>query len=226
MSSNPNILGIRAKKIGLMIVDVRKAADKEIIDCAKALGITSKRFKAYESGALCPSLPELEVLAFVCNIPLEHFWNPDNLLSQRSKDEQEKIEQFIRVRQRVIAAQLRVTRDSNKISLKSISQKTGIPSSRIGKYERGEIPIPVAELESIASALSIQMPDLLVRHGKVGKWRAEKDLVEQFQDLPIEMQQFICKPVNLPYLELAMKLSDTSVDKLRAIAENILNITY
>lgn len=226
MSSNPNLLNIRAKKIGLMILDVRKAADKELVDCAKALGITTKRFKAYESGTLSPSLPELEALAFICNVPLEHFWDPDSILSQKSKDEQEKIDQFLKVRQRVIAAHLRVTRDTQKISLKAISQKTGIPSSRIGKYERGEAAIPVTELEVIAAALGIQMQDLLVQHGRIGKWRAEKDLVEQFQDLPLEMQQFICKPVNMPYLELAMKLSDTSVDKLRAIAENILNITF
>ncbi len=226
MSSNPNLSNIRAKKIGLLIMDVRKAADKELVDCAKALGVTTKRFKSYEAGALSPSLPELETLAYVCNVPLEHFWDPDLLFSQKSKEDQEKIEQFIKVRQRVIAAQLRVTRDTNHVSLKSLSQKTGIPSNRIGRYERGEIAIPIPELEALAAALGLLIPDLLVKFGRIGKWRAEKDLVEQFQDLPLEMQQFICKPINMPYLELAMKLSDTSVDKLRAIAENILNITF
>jgi hypothetical protein len=33
-------------------------------------------------------------------------------------------------------------------------------------------------------------------------------------------------PVNRPYLELAMKLSSMSRDKLRAVAEDLLDITY
>ena len=37
---------------------------------------------------------------------------------------------------------------------------------------------------------------------------------------------FVCKPVNRPYLELAMKLSGMSTDKLRSVAEDLLDITF
>jgi hypothetical protein len=40
------------------------------------------------------------------------------------------------------------------------------------------------------------------------------------------MQNFVCKPVNRPYLELAKKLSGMSTDKLRSLAEDILEITF
>ena len=49
--------------------------------------------------------------------------------------------------------------------------------------------------------------------------------VEQFLDLPEELQAFVCLPVNRPYLELALKLSDMSKDKLRSVAEDLLDIT-
>jgi hypothetical protein len=65
-----------------------------------------------------------------------------------------------------------------------------------------------------------------VSHGRFGHWRESKSMVDQFMELPLEIQHFIVKPINLPYLELAMKLSQTSVEKLRGIAENILDITY
>jgi hypothetical protein len=39
------------------------------------------------------------------------------------------------------------------------------------------------------------------------------------------MRQFILRPINRSYLELAMELSDMEVDKLRTIAESILDIT-
>jgi len=40
------------------------------------------------------------------------------------------------------------------------------------------------------------------------------------------VRAFISKPVNLPYLELAMRLSDLSAEKLRGVAEGLLEITY
>jgi hypothetical protein len=45
-------------------------------------------------------------------------------------------------------------------------------------------------------------------------------------ELPEDVREFICKPVNLPYLKLAMRLSELSVEKLRAVAEGLLEITY
>ena len=49
--------------------------------------------------------------------------------------------------------------------------------------------------------------------------------MQKFIELPEEMQNFVCQPVNRPYLELAMKLSDMSREKLRAVAEGLLDIT-
>ncbi len=226
MSANPELSSIRAKKVGLLILDGRKAADKEVVDCARALGISTSRYRAYESGRITPSLSEMEALAYVFNIPVEHFFNPSSMLSRDSENDAKTISQFLQVRNRVIAAQLRLARDNHHTSLKALSSNTGIPSTRIGRYERGELPIPVTDLELMASALSIPLDSFFVSHGRFGHWRESKSMVDQFMELPLEIQHFIVKPINLPYLELAMKLSQTSVEKLRGIAENILDITY
>ena len=39
------------------------------------------------------------------------------------------------------------------------------------------------------------------------------------------MQAFLCQVVNRPYLELAMKLSEMSKERLRSVAEGLLDIT-
>ena len=44
-------------------------------------------------------------------------------------------------------------------------------------------------------------------------------------ELPAELQAFVSQPVNRPYLELAIKLSSMSSDKLRSVAEGLLDIT-
>jgi len=226
MSANPEVTSIRAKKFGLLILDARKAADKEVVDCARALGISTSRYRAYETGRIPPTLSELEALAYIFNIPVEHFWNPSAMLSRDAESETKSINQFLQIRNRVIAAQLRLARDGSRASLKSLSATTGIPSARIGRYERGELPIPITDLELLTTALSIPLDSFYVSRGRFGHWRESKSMVDQFMELPLEIQHFIVKPINLPYLELAMKLSQTSVEKLRGIAENILDITY
>jgi hypothetical protein len=55
---------------------------------------------------------------------------------------------------------------------------------------------------------------------------AQQKAIQDFLQLPPELQNFVCKPVNRPYLELAMKLSGMSTDKLRSVAEDILDITF
>jgi hypothetical protein len=47
-----------------------------------------------------------------------------------------------------------------------------------------------------------------------------------FDDLPEDVQAFVVEPGNLSYLQTAMRLSVMDVDKLRGIAEGILDITF
>jgi hypothetical protein len=49
--------------------------------------------------------------------------------------------------------------------------------------------------------------------------------MQKFMNLPKDLQDFVCQPVNRPYLELAMKLSSMPRDKLRSVAEGLLDIT-
>ena len=94
------------------------------------------------------------------------------------------------------------------------------------RYETGELPIPLSELELLANVLEIPIEQFYDKHGPIGKWRNQQGTYLKFLDLPPEVQQFVCKPVNRPYLELAMRLSDLSAEKLRAVAEVLLEITY
>ncbi len=54
----------------------------------------------------------------------------------------------------------------------------------------------------------------------------QQKAIQEFLLLPLELQNFVSKPINRPYLELAKKLSGMSTDKLRSLAEDILEITF
>ena len=64
------------------------------------------------------------------------------------------------------------------------------------------------------------------RRGPIGQWMTSEETVKDFLEMPAELRQFVATPVNRPYLELAMKLSSMSRDKLRSVAEDLLDITF
>jgi hypothetical protein len=53
----------------------------------------------------------------------------------------------------------------------------------------------------------------------------DQGAINEFLQLPNELRAFVCMPVNRPYLELARNLSQLSTDKLRSVAEGLLDIT-
>ena len=75
-------------------------------------------------------------------------------------------------------------------------------------------------------ALGGRVETFFDRTGPIGQWMLSEEAIRDFLQLPLELRQFVAQPVNRPYLELAMKLSDMSKEKLRSVAENILDITF
>ena len=137
-----------------------------------------------------------------------------------------QVQQLNMIRQRMIGTQLKVLRNKNNVSVHDLSEITGIPESVLKQYESGEITIPTPHLEIIAGSLNIRMEDFFDQRGPIGSWRAQQQAIKQFMELPRDLQDFVGRPVNLPYLTLAMRLSELSVDKLRGVAEGLLEITY
>jgi len=216
---------LRTKKLGVLIRDARMAARRSIDECAKAIGVTKGIFRAYEEGRRAPSLPELEILVYYLNLPIDHFWGKSSLSSDASPTDPIDLPQLAELRQRMIGALLRQERNHASISIKALTQETGISGARIKGYELGERPIPLPELESLLAALGSRVETFFDQSGPVGKWMTDQKSIQQFLELPKELQSFVCQPVNRPYLELALKLSSMSTDKLRSVAEGLLDIT-
>jgi transcriptional regulator with XRE-family HTH domain len=216
---------LRTKKLGVLIRDVRLAARRNIDECAQAVGVTKGVFRAYEEGRRAPSLPELEVLVYYLRLPIDHFWGKASISSDHSPVEPLDLPQLMELRQRMIGALLRQERNTASLSIKALTQETGIPSGRIKAYELGERAIPLPELEALLTALGGRIETFFDQNGPIGEWMTDQKSMQQFLGLPKELQAFVCQPVNRPYLELAMKLSSMSTDKLRSVAEGLLDIT-
>ena len=224
MTPNPILKTIRAKKLGVLIRDARLVSGKTLEECAQAIGVPPERFEKFELGLEAPSLPELELLAYTLKLPLEHFWGNERLQKNGSQAAVDTAQVKL-LRQKMIGALVRKVRLAHGITLETAAAETNLSVEKLKAYELGEIAIPLPDLETISQVYNTSIFDFKDQHSPVGNWFASQKAMRAFQDLPQELQGFICKPINRPYLELAIRLSEMSVEKLRGVAEGLLEIT-
>ena len=218
-------ISILSKKMGVLLKVARTRRGESKKSCGDVIGVSSRTITKYESGEKSPSLPELEVLAFYLDLPLENFWEdtaPDH--QDRIKD-LPNLEKRLELRNLKIGAALRKFRQESKLSMKEVADKIGITTYRLKSYEQGAFPIPVAELNALARLYDHQLSDLVVDSGPIAEWAHSYQVGEEFLKLTPDLQDFVIKPVNRPYLEIAVKLSQMSVDQMRDVAERLLDIT-
>ena len=216
---------LRTRKLGVLIRDARMAARKTVIEVAQAMGISPALLRTYEEGRKAPSLPELEVLAYYLNLPIQHFWSGETLSDDTARTEPINLPQLVALRQRIIGTLLRQKRQQTSVSLKDLSTETGIPQGRLKAYELGGFAIPLPELEAILTVIGGRVEAFHDQNSPVGKWMNDQAAIQEFLNLTPELRTFVCAPVNRPYLELARNLSQLSAERLRAVAEGLLEIT-
>ncbi len=216
---------LRSKKLGLLIRDMRLAQRRSLEECAQAIGVTPDTFRAYEEAERSPSLPELEALVYYLQVPIQRFWSDTLAAGSAQPGEKFDLHRLYDLRQRMIGARLRKEREKTNYTIQDLAQETGIAAGQIEAYELGESPIPVPVLDVLLTALSSRVEVFFDQGGPVGSWLTSQKAIEKFLDLPKELQDFVCQPVNRPYLELAIKLSEMSKERLRSVAEGLLDIT-
>jgi transcriptional regulator with XRE-family HTH domain len=224
MSNLPAAPALRAKILGVLMKEARLAARKTGKECAEAMGCPPAVYTACEQGQKSPSLPEIELLAYFLDVPPAHFWGDRSLAETKAAAPPPAA--MTRLRDRIIGAQLRKARTSTKAKLKAVAESAGLSSSRLTAYELGERPIPLPELEMLTARLGLSLGDLLEAHGQVGDWESTHLAVERFRQISPDLREFVSQPANEGYLRLAQHISQMPTEKLRSLAESLLEITY
>lgn len=149
---------IRSKIVGLLMRSARENAGKSQKDMAKALGVTARRISQYELGEKDISLPELEVVATLCNVPVMYFFDETVMVTPPKVPSGRALE----LRRKIIGALLKQARTEANISQKECAVATGISTRRLSQYEYGEKDIPLSELETLARHLNVSMDYFVV----------------------------------------------------------------
>jgi transcriptional regulator with XRE-family HTH domain len=208
--------------LGATLRMVRSSAGRSLKETAEFIGISSRTLSSYETARKSISLPELELLVYHLDVPLRRFW-PQALATPTNPPINPTA--VLPLRQRMLAATLRAHRTEAHLSIRQLAHAAGLAPGRVSAYEQGERPIPLPHLEALAGALGRSVDEYVDRQGPFGEWDASLRALEALQALPPDVREFLLKPDNLPYLRLARQLSEMSVEKLRAAAQGMLDIT-
>ncbi len=214
----------RAELLGELIRESREAAGRSIDECSDVLGITAEEFRQLEENPEPLTLPQLESLALFLEAPMSRFWG----IAEEAHDQQQvDFELYRSLRQRIIGVFLYQARLDADLSKEEVANDLETSVETLTSYEMGQAPVPYFELEKMAQILDVPLAYFTEEtHGPLVQYETILRQRQLFEELPPEMKAFVVKPANRSYLETAMRLSELDIDKLRMIAEGILDITF
>jgi len=235
MATKMQIKTLRAHKLAALIVDARLYARRTPEETCSLLGWDEFHLQALESAMVAPSLPEVEALAAIYAVPVDHFFGSKSLSDEMPSLRVDTMNQRLELRQRIIGAQIIQARTRQSLAREDLSLVTDIPMDHLTAYELGESPIPIPDLEEITRALRINLDEWIDSYAIPTRAKSFDPVKEDEVEVPIdlnetrvskELAEFIVNPVNKQYLIIANKLSSLPADQLRRIAESLLEITY
>jgi len=226
MEDSVQAIAIRNRIIGALVKRARLKAGISQRECAQLLGCSPFAFGQYERGHWGLSLSQLEVLARPFKVPLANLWDDKSVPPDEPMEDTATLQQMMILRRKILAVQFRQCRRAGGLTQKQTGELLGRSTGIIGRYERGERDIPLAELEIVAERCGRGLSNFF-EDQTVAPSQAEVKLqpLANLSELPPDVREFVLKPTNALYLRIALLLSSMKADSLRQIAETLLDIT-
>ncbi len=218
-------VAIRNKILGTLLRHARLRAGKSPEDFAAVLDCSVDEVLAWESGEKGITLPQLEVWAYMCSVPLHFFWDENALPPEREIEE--PVEELLAIRRRMVGVLLHQSRLVAARSLEEVAEAIGVSPEFLEACEQGREELTVAQLELAAEACDVPVETFFAEHlFPMSEEERRLHDMHRLDSLPEEVREFVLKPSNVLYLKIAMQLSVLSADTLREIAETLLDITF
>lgn len=214
------------KIVGVLVRQARLHAQKSVDECAQALTCEPELYARMEEGEEGLTLPQLEALADLLNVPLLSLLGEEAMPGEPTSGPVPYAEIML-VRRKIIGVVLRQARLEAGRTLDEAASPLGYAPDRLASVELGEERITVPEILALIKALGIPFERLVGDEGTpvVYDERGNHDS-ERLSHLSPDVREFVLKPINLPYLQVAMNLSRMPSETLRQIASGLLEITY
>ena len=220
-------LAIRRKIIGVLLRGARLRSGKTKKECAEAIGVSVAMYTHFEEGDKDISLPQLELMSYHLGVSVSSFFKDREQEKLVTEEPDVPADEMMQLRHRIIGVLLRKARSEAGLTQKQFADELGVSPRRITQYEYGQRPIPIAELQHAADVLRLSMNYFLDEGvGRVGQRAQLQNQFERFSELPDDVRDFVSRYTNLPYLRVATRIAGMDADRIRQIAEGLLDITY
>lgn len=217
---------LRRKIIGVKIRHARSRAGLGVTEVGDAMGVPATVITEIELGQRHVSLPQLEAMSLIFNVPVNYFWSEGAI---KEAAVEFPVREAMAIRQRIIGVLLRQARTEAGRTEHDLAHALGVSAGTISDYEFGRAPIPLQELEALADYFNLPLSYFIdegITPHLNGYHEPTLNEIADFSQLPKEVREFLSNPANLLYVNIAMKLSELSADTLRALAEGLLEVTY
>jgi transcriptional regulator with XRE-family HTH domain len=218
------LYAIRARMLGVLIQDARHASGFSIEQLAQFLKLDPATVQGWEYGDNVPSLPQIELMAYILQVPVSHFWGTETF-EKRREEHLIDAEEYALVRDRMVGVLLNSARQAKGITIEALAASLSLHPDDISRYESGELAIPMNVLTSISSAVGVSMSYFLEDNGRVGQFLEIQEMGELFTRMPDDIRQFLAVPSHEAYIRVAMALAKMPTESLRGLAEGLIDIT-
>ena len=207
---------LRGKIVGALIRRERLAAGRDAEECARYLRVEARLIEAWELGESVPSLPQLEALSHFFASPA-----PASQLIAKQRSSQ-SLDEYWRIRQRLLGAQLQSLRKARRISLESLSAEVGLDAGLLRRYEYGEAVVPAHHLMSLAQAMRRDIAGFLdpTPHQPAPAPRPASDK----ENDEAQLQAFAADTRNRAFIRLAMAFRAMDPADLDRVAAALMAI--
>ena len=232
----------RSENLGKILASQRELSEKSIVKTAAYLGVPPEEIIKFENGEVSPSLPQLESLSLFYKVPVNDLLMAEKAYEQTVRVDPVKIPAIISLRTRIIAAMVNKARTEQNRSQDELAADLDVDLPTLEEYESGRTQIPIPALEKLCATLGLPIKSLFSEMSRTAPETVEEKIIAvspetelrenetpistESLNLPPEISEFVKDHSNLPYLELAKRLSEMDAAKLRTIAESLLEITY
>lgn len=220
--ASPTPPNARAVMVGAALQRARDLARRTRKECAEAIGVTTARVGAYESGEREPTLPELEALAGFLRVPAELILRGDAQAVEAQFLPRDDAADAMQLRTRIIGLKLMMARLSKGVSIEATAAAAGLKPRRLEELEAGERDIPLTTLETLSAYLGVTTSELLDLG--VDEPPEQAQTVTALTQLPEPVRQLINDPNAEAYVNTAVQLHTLPADELEQMGQSLVRL--
>jgi transcriptional regulator with XRE-family HTH domain len=154
----PDAARLKRKILGVRLRSARTQVGLKTEEVAQQLGIAPAKLANYELGQQEASLPELEAMAKIFNLPVHTFWSNGPL---KEADKTYRADRRIPIRRKIIGVQLRQAREKANQTIEDIAQALNCTPTDITDYELGKRAIPFSTLQDLVDLYQVPLTRFL-----------------------------------------------------------------